>query len=129
MDLLQIEKQIKSLKLLRNENRNKLIKEISLNLHQTLKQFGYKTIERKFLKTFFDDDIKATSQNEILKSIIGFLTSKNLIEKTTIEKAYNNLRQKPLSSYMDKQGCCITLSKKSITREKQKHNITGYKLL
>ena len=129
MDLIQIENDIKGLKLLRNKNRQKAIIEIALNLHNTLKQFGYKTIERKFLKSFFDDDIKSTSQNEILKDIISFLVSKNLMRITTTEKTYNNLRLKPLMSYINKKNESITISNKSIIRENQKHKIIAYELL
>ena len=128
-DLIQIEHDIKGLKLLRNNQRQKALKEIALNLHHTLKQFGYITIERKFLKTFFDDDISLTSQNEILKEILTYLISKNLMRITTTEKTYNTLRIKPLMSYINKNNESITISNKSIIRENQKQNIMVYKLL
>jgi len=127
LNLNEIERQINFLSNYRGEQRQERLKKTSLNLHNTLKQFGYINVDRNFLLTFFSG-LNHTTKFKTMKEILSFLESENKIKPTTKNKICLRLQQKPLYSYMNKKGGCITQSQLSISRTKFKYKVKSYNL-
>jgi len=100
----------------------------SLNLHNTLKSFGYVNIDKGFFNSFFDE-IPTTTQNRTLKEVLNFLIEDKKIKPSTKNKIRIRIRQKPLFSYINKNGCSITTSRLSCVKMKDVYKIKSYILL
>ena len=101
-NLNDVETEIKNLNGLKKHDRKKAITEISFEFYKLLKKFGYLTIEKKFLNSFFDADAPRTRQR-VSKEILNELIKKNLIELDTKNKSSIRFELKPLETY-DKES-------------------------
>jgi len=128
LNLDEIETQIKFLSNYRGLKRIERLKKTSLNLHKTLKSFGYFNIEYKFLLTFFED-LKHSNQHTLLKEIINFLISENKIKESFKDKTYLCFEDKPLLSFMNKQKESITNNSKSLVLKKRYYKVKSYEIL
>ena len=129
-DLNTIEIEINKLSSFRNSNRQKAINEIGFYLHQKLKSFGYKTIERKFLRSFFDGIKSVTSQNRVYNEVMFYLESNNKIKLTEKIKTQTRFLRNPIYSvYNQKTNQHITNSKFSICKSRNKYKIKAYALI
>jgi len=76
-NLNDIENDLKNLIGMRGEDRQKAINKIAFNLHRNLKLLGYKTINKKFFNSFFDNlGIASRTQQKFKKDILNYLFDK-----------------------------------------------------
>ena len=126
--IYEIERQIKNLVGCYKDKRQTKIREVSLNLYDSLKQFGYVNVERSFLMTFFND-LKVRTSTKFFNEIINYLIKNNKIRKSEKFKSCIRLQEKPLFSYINKRGESITNSKLSCVKSTFKFKVVCYELL
>jgi len=124
LNLDEIERQINFLKYYRGLKRTERLKKTTINLYNTLKSFGYKNVERKFLLSFIntENNNKYSIYNEIVKTLINMGLFKEIKKK----KIGYRLRNVCLNSYMNYKGCSISLTPLSLIKTKYKYEVVGF---
>lgn len=123
---------VKSLKGTRENNRDELIKEISLNFIAISKSQELLTFPRDQINSLFDNaEVKKRTQQTLVSQILSFLESNNLIREDVVVKAVYSFRNKPLISFdygsyemlMKKNGYKKTETGYSSTRKREQQGV------
>ena len=129
---------------LKKQAREDALRRAKNNLYQYLKFLNYGVIDRKFLNSFFSDEVGRLTRNKVLKVILNELIKEGKIRKTTKTKTIVYFRTSTLytndyGSYailMEKnkykprhaQGV-YSLSSLSIRKVKQPFKTIGYEII
>lgn len=89
---------ITSLKGLRKGQREQKLSLISKTFYNYLKSYNYHSFKLSLFYSFFPNEIKKSNKQRITKEVLRILISENKIKKTSENKTYTCLENKPLSS-------------------------------
>ena len=144
IDLNELVGEMTGIAKLRTTARAEALKEATTNLYNYLKSLNYGVIDRKFLNSFFGDDVKRNVRAKVLKVILNELIKEGKIRKTKKIKtttcfrtstlytndygSYAVLMEKNEHKPRHKQGV-YSLSSLSVRKVKQPVSVTGYEVI